>query len=87
MPQPDIAVWQRVPVLPAPPRVHERHAIRKADRGRDVLEPLSARLVTAYAFGPMTRYHSGLEIVDCDHVGTAIADSRRHLDEIGGTGR
>ena len=74
-------------MLPAPPRLHEWHAIWKADRGRGVLEPPFVRRVTAYAFGPMARHNARIDIVDGNHVGAAITASQRRPDEIGGTGR
>ena len=78
---------QPAPELPAPPRVHERRAIRKADGSRDGLEPLSVRLVATYAFGPMARHNARLDVVNRDHVGAAIADSRRYLNKIRSTSR
>ena len=75
------------PELPAPPRLHERRAIWKDDRGRDVPEPLSVRFVTADSFGPMARYNPRLDVVDRDYVGATIAVRRRLDDEIGGPSR
>ena len=69
-----------MPELPASPRVSERLLVR----GRDLRGHPCVGRVTAFSiYIPMARYHTRLEVVDCDHVGTAIADSRRHLDKIG----
>ena len=78
----------RVLELPASPRVNERLVILEADWSRDLQGLPCVGHITAIAIGlPMARYHAGLEVVDCDHVGTAIAGSRRRLDEVGSTGR